>query len=187
MISKPIQRNLMLGDLKKCGLGIDVAAGAPAGRSSKSARRPTRGSAATRPSRRFKCVDTLVLSMRLIALLAAAVMSASGCSVAGDGKAFSLEDAGVEIAAATQRSSDCGDINPVLTAEQASNALQELFDLSDGLLTLEAFTAEQVVIFNERADTLCGTTSDDNGNQNENDNANSNDNSNGNQNDNDNG
>ena len=54
--------------------------------------------------------------------------------MAGDGEGFSLEAAGVEIAAATQRSSDCGDINPVLTAEQASDALQELFDLSDGLL-----------------------------------------------------
>lgn len=123
----------------------------------------------------------LARSMRSIALLAAVVVSAGGCSVAGDGEGFSLEDAGTEIAAATQRSSDCGDINPVLTAEQASGALQELFDLSDGLLTLEAFADEQVALFNERADTLCGTSPDDNGNQNENDNAN------GNQNDNDNG
>ena len=92
--------------------------------------------------------------------------------MAGDGEGFSLEDAGAEIAAATQRSSDCGDINPVLTAEQASDALQELFDLSEGLLSLQAFAEEQVALFNERADTLCGTTSDDNDNQNENGNDN---------------
>ena len=76
----------------------------------------------------------LAPSLRLIALLAMTVASAGGCSVAGDDAVFSLEDAGAAIAAATQRSSDCGNINPVLTAEEASIALQELFDMSDGLL-----------------------------------------------------
>lgn len=48
-------------------------------------------------------------------------------------------------------------------------------------MTLQAFAEEQVVLFNERADSECGTSPDGNGNQNENDNSN------GNQNDNDNG
>ena len=67
----------------------------------------------------------------------------------------------------------------MLTAEQASDALQTLFDMSDGLLTLEAFAEKQVALFNEQADTLCGTSPDDNGNQNDNDNANGNQNDNG--------
>ncbi len=44
---------------KTYGLGLEVAAGASASRCSISARRPTRGSAATAPSRRFKYGDAL--------------------------------------------------------------------------------------------------------------------------------
>ncbi len=58
-------KHLVHGHPKKCGLGFEVAAGAPAGRSSQSARRPTRGSAATKPSRRFKCGDSRITILAL--------------------------------------------------------------------------------------------------------------------------
>ncbi len=118
----------------------------------------------------------MVRGMSLIVLGAAVVVSVGGCSVVNDGEGFSLDDAGTEIAAATQRSGDCGDINPVLTAEEVVTALETLFEMSDGLLTFEALVAEQVALFNERADMLCGTEPDGNENENENANGNQNDN-----------
>ncbi len=99
-----------------------------------------------------------------------------GCSPSGGGNenGFSLEDAAAQIAAAIQQANECGDLNPVLTAEQVAAALQEQFEASDGSLAFEVFVQEQVDLFTELANTACGISSDGNENQNANDNQNDN-------------
>ena len=111
-------------------------------------------------------------------LLAAAASVAvfGGCSPSGGGNenGFSLEDAAAQIAAAIQQANDCGDLNPVLTAEQVTAALQEQFEASDGSLAFEAFVQEQVDLFDERVNTACGLSPDGNENENADDNQNDN-------------
>lgn len=116
---------------------------------------------------------------RLAAVLlgaAAGVVVLGGCSPSGGGNenGFSLEDAAAQIAAAIQQANECGDPNPVLTAEQLATALQEQFDASDGSLAFEEFVQEQVELFDELANTACGISSDGNENQNADDNQNDN-------------
>ncbi len=116
---------------------------------------------------------------RLAAVLFAAVAGVviiGGCGLfdGGDETVFSLEDAAAQITAAIQQANDCGDPNPVLTAEQVTAALQEQFEASDGSLSFEAFVQEQVELFDELANTACGTSSD--GNENDNADGNQNDN-----------
>ncbi len=104
---------------------------------------------------------------------AASVVVVGGCSPSGGAEnGFSLEDAASQIAAATQQANDCGDPNPVLTAEQVAAALQEQFEASDGLLAFEAFVQEQVNLFDELVNTACGLSPDGNENQNADDNQN---------------
>ncbi len=115
----------------------------------------------------------------LAAVLLAAAASVAvfgGCSPSGGGNenGFSLEDAAAQIAAAIQQANDCGDPNPVLTAEQVAAALQEQFEASDGLLAFEAFVQEQVNLFDELVNTACGLSPDGNENQNADDNQNDN-------------
>ncbi len=113
-----------------------------------------------------------------VVLLAAAagVVAMGGCSPSGGGDEndFSLEDAAAQIAAAIQQANECGDPNPVLTAEQVTAALQAQFEASDGALEFEAFVQEQVDLFDELANTACGISSDGNENQNTNDSQNDN-------------
>ena len=115
---------------------------------------------------------------RLAAVLLAAAASFAvfgGCSPSGGNEnGFSLEDAAAQIAAAIQQANDCGDPNPVLTAEQLATALQEQFDASDGSLAFEEFVQEQVKLFDELVNTACGLSSDGNENQNADDNQNDN-------------
>ncbi len=116
---------------------------------------------------------------RLAAVLlaaAAGVVVLGGCSPSGGGNenGFSLEDAASQIATAIQQANDCGDPNPVLTAEQVTAALQGQFEASDGALAFEEFVQEQVDLFDEPASTACGISSDGNENQNADDNQNDN-------------
>ncbi len=115
---------------------------------------------------------------RLAAMLLAAAASvavSSGCSPSGGSEnGFSLEDAAAQIAAAIQQANDCGDPNQILTAEQVTAALQDLFEASDGALAFELFVQEQVDLFDELANTACGLSSDGNENQNADDNQNDN-------------
>ncbi len=110
------------------------------------------------------------------ALLAVAgVVFFGGCSPSGGNEnGFSLEDAASQIAAAIQQANECGDPNPVLTAEQVTAALQEQFEASDGSLTFEEFVRVQVDLFDELVNTACGLSSDGNENQNADDNQNDN-------------
>ena len=104
---------------------------------------------------------------------AASVVVVGGCSPSGGNEnGFSLEDAASQIAAATQQANDCGDVNPVLTAEQVTAALQEQFEASDGALAFEEFVQEQVGLFDALVNTACGISSDGNENQNDDDNDN---------------
>ena len=106
---------------------------------------------------------------------AASVMVVGGCSPSGGAEnGFSLEDAASQIAAATQQANDCGDVNPVLTAEQVSAALQEQFEASDGALAFEEFVQEQVKLFDELVNSACGISPDGNENLNAEDNENDN-------------
>ena len=108
---------------------------------------------------------------------AAGVAVLGGCSPSGGNEnGFSLEDAAAQIAAAIQQANECGDPNPVLTAEQVTAALQAQFEVSDGSLSFEVFVQEQVDLFTELANTACGISSDGNENQNANANDNQNDN-----------
>ncbi len=106
---------------------------------------------------------------------AAGVVVLGGCSPSGGNEnGFSLEDAASQIAAAIQQANECGDPNPVLTAEQVTTALQDQFEASDGSLAFEVFVQEQVDLFDELANTACGISSDGNENQNADDNQNDN-------------
>jgi len=115
---------------------------------------------------------------RPVAVLLAAAASVAvfgGCSPSGGNEnGLSLEDAAAQIAAAIQQANECGDPNPVLTAEQVTAALQEQFEASDGSLAFEAFVLQQVDLFDELASTACGISSDGNENENANDNQNDN-------------
>ncbi len=116
---------------------------------------------------------------RLTAVLLSAAASVAvfgGCSLSdgGNENGFSLEDAAAQIAAASQQANDCGDPNPVLTAEQVTAALQAQFEASDGSLAFEAFVQEQVDLFDELVNTACGLSSDNNENQNADDSQNDN-------------
>ncbi len=119
-----------------------------------------------------------VTGRRLAAVMlvaAASVVDLGGCSPSGgDENGFSLEDAASQIAAAIQQANECGDPNPVLTAEQVTAALQEQFEASEGSLAFETFVQEQVELFDELANTACGLSSDGNENQNADDNQNDN-------------
>ncbi len=106
---------------------------------------------------------------------AASVVGVGGCSPSGSNEnGFSLEDAASQIAAAIQQANECGDPNPVLTAEQVTTALQDQFEASDGALVFEEFVQEQVELFDELVNTACGLSSDGNENQNADDNQNDN-------------
>ncbi len=115
---------------------------------------------------------------RLAAVLLAAAASVAvfgGCSPSGGNEnGFSLEDAASQIAAAIQQANDCGDPNQILTVEQVTAALQDLFEASDGALAFEVFVQEQVDLFEELANTACGISSDGNENENTGDNQNDN-------------
>ncbi len=116
---------------------------------------------------------------RLAAVLLAAAAGVAvfdGCSPSGGGNenGFSLEDAAAQIAAAIQQANECGDPNPVLSAEQVTTALQDQFEASDGSLAYEAFVQGQVDLFEELVNTACGLSSDGNENQNADDNQNDN-------------
>ncbi len=114
------------------------------------------------------------LAVALLATAAGAVVL-GGCSPSdGNENGFSLEGAASQIAAAIQQANDCGDVNPVLTAEQVTAALQDQFEASDGTLAFEAFVLQQVDLFDELANTACGISSDGNENENANDNQNDN-------------
>ena len=106
--------------------------------------------------------------------VAASAVVVGGCSPSGGENGFSLEDAASQIAAATQQANDCGDVNPVLTAEQVTAALQEQFEASDGSLAYEEFVQQQVELFDALVNTACGLSSDGNENQNSDDNENDN-------------
>ncbi len=120
----------------------------------------------TDPPAQFNRFRGLVL--KLLSLVAI-VLLVGGCGDSGANEnGFSLETAVADIVAALQRASDCGDINPVLTTEQATAALREQFEMSDGLRSFEEFVLEQVEFVNELADMQCGTQSNENGTENEN-------------------
>ena len=117
---------------------------------------------------------------RLAAVLLAAAADVAvfgGCSPSGGNEnGFSLENAAAQIAAATQQASECDDLTPVLTAEDVTAALLELFEERGNSLSYEEFVQEQVDLFDELANTACGISSD--GNENADDNPNGNDNQN---------
>ena len=113
---------------------------------------------------------------RLAAVLLAAAASVAvfgGCSPSGGNEnGFSLEDAAAQIAAAIQQANECGDPNPVVTAEQVTDALLDLFEAFDSSLAYEEFVQQQVDFFDAFANTACGISSD--GNENTGDNHNDN-------------